>query len=142
MANTEKKIMTAEQANDAMHALSTTGDEQSISFEQAFDLVDKADTSKMTDLTLGFFEFEKNKEYTVFVKRLFKTTVKERETEVVEFLDRNKTPHMSGAAVLVNAVKKLTTIPCFIKIKCNGKTKGTEGSYYDLEITTFTGNVK
>lgn len=54
--------------------------------------------------------------------------------EAVLLIDRKKKSFITGAAVLVSSLKKLAS-PYPVKVKYNGKRKGANGTYFDLEVS-------
>jgi hypothetical protein len=110
---------------------------EGISDEDAFELMEKADSSKLKKLTGDYWKPSPG----VHVFKFMDMTTVEfdgQEQEAVVLLDKSGTTWVAGQAVLVNSLKKVTELPCFCKIIVDGgMVKGKNGSYYPMQVLTF-----
>lgn len=132
-----KKEISLEEAQEAFNRLATTGN-ASVTFEEAFDLLDGANDNALQELAAGYFTFEKVGETTGFVVEGFDTFQKDGKTvEVVKLRNRNGESFVNGDKVLVSACKRLGWLPMFVKVHYRGDLKSDKGSYKDLSVKTF-----
>lgn len=103
--------------------------------------MDEKEESEGVELTSNYLDFS---EWTAGEKRDYIFTRMGTFTKdtgdtipAVHLMDRTKKTFISASTVLVKSLEKTEKLPCAVRIACNGKVKGKNGSYYDLRVFTF-----
>ena len=105
---------------------------------------DKVPTSALQQLNSEYLKLEENSSYSFIF--LGMTTLKgkegsndaEREYEGVRLIDKDGKNYVSGLTVLVTELKKVTVLPCLVKIVTKKETKSSSGigKYLAMEVYT------
>jgi hypothetical protein len=111
---------------------------------QVLDAFDKVPTSSLQQLNSEYLKLEENSSYSYIFTGM--TTLKgkegsndaEREYEGVKLVDREGKNYVSGLTVLVTELKKVTVLPCLVKIVTKKETKSSSGmgKYLAMEVYT------
>jgi hypothetical protein len=106
--------------------------------QEYFELFEAKDSQEMRSLTSEYLKLEENKVYNfVFTGMTTFTTDQGEEKEAAVLVDKANATFISGAAVLVNAFKKIKEVPSFVRIVTGSKQKGANGSYLAMEVKTL-----
>jgi hypothetical protein len=142
---------TAEQLNDDLNLVHLGQKDLPVSMEEAFDLVEKSDTSKMVELTSTYFNFETKGDYVFIFEGMTTATLAQKDetgrmvnkkVEAVSLRNKAGETLINANAVLVNSCKKITSLPCFIKVQYLGDEKAQGGgTYKNLKVVTYPGAV-
>lgn len=111
---------------------------------QVLEAFDKVDTKHLQQLNSEYLKLDENSAYSfIFVGM---TTLKgkegasdaEREYEGVKLVDKAGKTLVSGLTVLVTELKKVTVLPCLVKIITKKETKSSSGmgKYLAMEVYT------
>jgi len=142
MSKTENKPkVSIEEANNVFNQLETTG-QSAVSFEEAFEMLQNAPDGSLENLSRSYFKFDKQGDYYFVVQGLSTMKKDDKVVEVVEMMNKEKEQFINGDQVFVTAVRKLTTIPCFVKVVYKGDVRNNKGTYKNLEVHTFSGNTQ
>lgn len=105
---------------------------------------DKVPTSALQQLNSEYLKLDESSSYSYIF--LGMTTLKgkegssdaEREYEGVRLIDRDGKNYVSGLTVLVTELKKVTVLPCLVKIVTKKETKSSSGmgKYLAMEVYT------
>lgn len=136
------KKLSPEEAQNALNLISIGRSEDAgCTFEEAMDILEKADPKGMTDLTRQYFTFEKHGVYTFLVEGMTRGDLKEsKDVELVLLKNKNHELFINGDKLLVDAAKKLTALPAYVRIEYVEDRKGPKGSYKVFKIHTFSQN--
>ncbi|HEX7904828.1 MAG TPA: hypothetical protein VF487_13210 [Chitinophagaceae bacterium] len=138
----EKKLSNVEPAvaANAFNDLLVKGN-SSLTYEEAFDLLDRTDDKMLVTLGADYFKFETIGQVNTFVVlAMDKIELKGKEVDVVRLQDREGKVWIAGDSVLVSSCEKLKLLPAWIKVTYNGDKKNTQGTYKDLTVKTFPVN--
>jgi len=111
---------------------------------QVLEAFDKVPTTSLQQLNSEYLKLDENSSYSfIFVGM---TTLKgkegsndaEREYEGVKLVDKAGKTLVSGLTVLVTELKKVTILPCLVKIVTKKETKSSSGmgKYLAMEVYT------
>lgn len=106
------------------------------------------DFSSVTDdqlqgLTSEYLQLKENKTYNlVFTAMTVFTGQKGGEVPAVELVNEEGTKFINGNTVLVNSLKKVTHMPCLVRIVTGKLVKSPNGSYLDMEVFVLPKAVK
>lgn len=105
---------------------------------------DKVPTTALQQLNSEYLKLEENSSYSYIFTGM--TTLKgkegsndaEREYEGVKLIDKDGKTYVSGLTVLVTELKKVTVLPCLVKIITKKETKSSSGmgKYLAMEVYT------
>jgi len=105
---------------------------------------DKVPTSALQQLNSEYLKLDENSSYSFIF--LGMTTLKgkegsneaEREYEGVRLIDKDGKNYVSGLTVLVTELKRVTVLPCLVKIVTKKETKSNSGmgKYLAMEVYT------
>jgi hypothetical protein len=132
-----------EQAREAMNNM-VIGRESALTWEQAFEILEKAPDEAMNTINGQYLELELGKTYNVVLEGFDtisvtdKFTKTKKDVEVVKLRDRNNQLLLCGAATVVSSCKRVEQLPAWIRIiVADKKKKGDGGDYYDTTVKTF-----
>lgn len=137
-------VYTAAEANEMLNDL-VNGKDAPISRAEIFALLETAGDTDLEELTGEYFTPVIGETYHMEVFGIGQATIQGKTLDVVKFRDKQGINFISGAAMLVNAAKKLTVFPAYLRVKCTGveKSEVAKGAkYFTFEIKTFPGNTK
>lgn len=135
MATTKKA--TAADAAETFNALATTGDAP-LTYDQAFEMLDKADDRELQSLSSDYFTFDEVGQKVSFIATGFDTaTIQGKDVEVVKLSDKDGKSYINGDKVLVSACKRLSILPAYVRIEYVKDIKNKVGTYKDLAVKTF-----
>lgn len=119
--------------------LMLTGQDSPLTYAECFEALKNAEPESMEEVSGSeFLHFEDDVTYDMLVYGIEEKVIKGKKMTVVLMRDENGVPFISGAAVLVNAVREHSQfLPDFFKITCRGKLTSAQGDYYDLQILRF-----
>lgn len=140
MSNKLSKVEPAKAAA-TFNELLVTGT-SSLSFEEAFEVLDRADDRQLTDLSAEYFKFTeemKGVAQSFVVEGMATVTLEGKEVQVVKLRNKEGKTFINGDTVLVSACSRLNTLPAYIRVTLLGvkKSNGSNKSYNDLSIKTF-----
>jgi hypothetical protein len=131
-----KKATTLDAA-ESFNALATTGDAP-LTYDQAFEMMEKADDKELQALSSDYFTFSKIGEKVSFVVLGFDTaTIQGKSVEVVKLADKDGKQYINGDKVLVSSSKRLQVLPAYIRVEYVKDVKTPVGTYKDLLVKTF-----
>jgi hypothetical protein len=113
---------------------------------EADSLIEKFESSEDDDLqklNTDYISFEENTKYNFIFNGM--TTMKTQEGEdlqCVVLIDKENVQHINGNKVLVNNLKRVTQIPCFVRIVTGKTIKGKNGSYLDMSVYVLPETIK
>lgn len=108
-----------------------------ITDEEAFDLLDQAKPSQLTELTGSYWNPTPGEHKFKFLEM---TTYQSDKGPVnaVKIQDRAGLNYVAAQAVLVGALRNVVEQPCFFKVIVGDvKIKGRNGDYYDMKVLVF-----
>ena len=132
---------TGDEANKAAYDLIMTGEQQKVSLEEAFDIVEAAKSEEMVDLSSSFLKMELGQRYVFLVRGVEQQMIKGKQVDVVKLENKAGQVFVGGDKMLVDAAKRLTQIPCFMKVYFKEEKSSPMGKYKFLEISTFASNI-
>jgi len=135
---TAKKDASLKDAQETFNAL-MLGQQTGVTYEQAFDMLADAPDAALKELSSEYFKFDQvGKSYNFVAEGLDTFQDKDgKDVEVVKLRDRDGNTFVNGDKVLVSAVKKLTTVPAFIKVTYLRDAQSARGTYKELSVKTF-----
>lgn len=126
-------------AQDSFNQLMVTG-QAPCSFDEAFEMLDKADMSALVDLSQEYYKFENMQEGEAvsFVCTGFGEFVKdEKVVPIVQLTDKEGRNFINGDKMLYSQCKRLSQLPAWIKVIYEGTQKNASGTYKKLRVVTF-----
>lgn len=141
-----KQKVTPEQIEKAESSLNllTLGQESPLTWKEAWDILEGADSAQMMQLNADYVNFELGKEYNMVfdgfqtITMTDKTSRQKKQVECVILRDKAGEKKLSGLAVLVSSCKNLTNQPAWIRITVGEKMiSGPNGNYMDITVRTF-----
>jgi hypothetical protein len=125
-------------AHEALNAIAT-GRESKLTWAEAFSVLEQAPDGAMRTLNADYLELKCGEVYNMAFDGMDTATLDGKTVEVVRLIDSKGNRFIHGSTVLVNACKKLQTIPCMIRItvKPDMVKTNTGGKYFDLTVKTF-----
>jgi hypothetical protein len=106
--------------------------------QDPFEQFEKMDDKDLASITADYLELAVNTKYNFkFMGMTTFTSERQGEVEAVILEDANGARFISGVTVLVNNLKKVTEMPCFVRILTKGKVKTKNGEYLDMDIMTL-----
>lgn len=130
-----KNNFTAEQAKDALNEIMLKGESSiGLTYDQAFEILEKADSVKMKNLAVDYFNFEKPGIFNFVFEGMDKAEMENREIDVVMLRDKEGKLFINGNAVLVNSLKKVQQLPALVRVEYKGDVKSAKGTYKDLAV--------
>src|SRR5262245_24907738 len=118
----EKPTPTMEEVNDAPNKL-ILGQTSPVTMQEAFDFMENIDTTQLEDLSRSYFDFKEIGNYVFLFTGMSKAKIDNKEVEVVELENKAGEQFINANAMVVNACKRVTTLPCFIVVKYVGEQK-------------------
>lgn len=135
--------LTPEKAQDSLNELLNLGETKSgVTYDEAFAILEKADASKMTELTSEYFNFEKPGTYNFVFEGMSTANIDGKTIDVVLLRDKEGKQLINGSAVLVNSLRKVTIMPTFVRVEYLGDEKAAKGSYKNLSVRVLPNAVK
>lgn len=113
-----------------------------VTYAECFDILDNTPDEALTELSGGdMIEWVIGKTLS-FSFEGFSTTKMIRnnitkDVELANLRDKNGKLWVTGAVMAVSALKKVESLPAFVKIFCEGKEQGPNGDYFVLRVRTF-----
>ena len=106
-----------------------------------FSTVDK---SLLVGLTQEYLNLEENKTYDVIFKSMSEFEGDKGTVEAVLLVGEDGMNYINGNTVLVNSCKKVTKIPCLIRIVTGDYVKSSKGTgkYLSMEVFTLSNNLE
>jgi len=132
---------TGEEANKLAYDMVMTSEEQKITMNEAFDIVEATESNQMVDLSSSFLKMELGKRYVFLVRGVESQMIKGKQVDVVKLENKDGQVFVGGDKMLVDAAKRLTQIPCFLKVFFKEEKSSPMGKYKFLEISTFATNI-
>ena len=103
---------------------------------------ENVDNSQLMSITKEYLSLEEKKTYNFcFMGIETMTNQKGQQVEAVSLIDKDGKQFISGSIVLVSNLKKVTKLPCLVKIVTKSEVQGQNGKYLDLDVYTFAGNM-
>lgn len=125
------------QANESLYSLAI-GQTAPLTRARAFEILAEAPDAALETLNADYFEMECGKTYNLLFTGLHTTTIQGKQVEVAELENEAGEKFIHGSAVLVNACKKIQSMPCMIRVIVKDKkVKSKEGEYFDLTVKVF-----
>jgi hypothetical protein len=135
--------LTPENAQDSLNELLNLGESKSgITYAEGFEILEKADSAKMTELTSEYFNFEKPGTYNFVFEGMSTANIDGKTVDVVLLRDKEGKQLINGNAVLVNSLRKVTILPTFVRVQYIGDEKSAKGSYKNLSVRVLPNAVK
>jgi len=113
--------------------------------EQASDLLkqfEQVDETQMVGLTADYLEMKENQTYNFIFLGMTTMTNNSKEIPAVELLDKNNKKFIHASTVLVNSLKKVTTLPCLVRIITKTLVKSEAGKYLDMDVLVIPATIK
>ena|ERR1700748_477798 len=129
-------VYTPQQALDFLNDL-LIGKEIPISREECFAILQNVKKEDMEEMTLPLFDYEKGKVYNLLYHGTERKSIKGKEQDVATVEDAEGKKFITTAVVLITSMRNVTQLPAFCRVECNGKTKTSNGEYYDLSVSVF-----
>jgi hypothetical protein len=131
----EKKKPSASEVNES---LALGGQDVGVTGKEAFDIMKNAKDSELTELTGDYLEFKAVGE----VKDLLFTgmthvTIDGKTMDAVELMDERGAKFVYSGIVVVSACKKLTQMPCYVRLIYKEDVKSANGVYKNIRVLTF-----
>jgi len=93
------------------------------------------DESELVSITEDYLKFEEDTTYNmVFVNTTKFTGDRGGEMDAVSLIDEEGKKWINAGTVLVNSLKKVTQLPCLIRIVTKGTIKSKNGQYLDMDV--------
>lgn len=132
------KQLTASDANEQLNTLYVSPDNASITFEEAFDLLESADEKQLVDLTSDYFTFEKKGEtHSFIVEGISEITIKNKAVKVAKVRNREGKSLLIGDKVFVSACERLQQLPAYVRVTYTGDKANANGEYKEFIIKSF-----
>ena len=133
MATTKEPVTSLQKAGSVQDELL-----EKLPSEQAKELMksfEEVKDEQLQQLTSEYLELLPNKVYNFIFTGVVKFQGKDREIDAVELVNSEGEKGISGLTVLVNSLKKVTQMPCYVRIVTKKKeTSGTGGKYLDMDV--------
>lgn len=130
-----KQKVSAEQASQALHELMTVGTtEIPCTYDEALEILENTDPKYLQTLNAEYWKPDAVGTFTFVFEGMDTATIDGKEVEVVKLSGKGGAKFIAGQTVLVNACKKLTTIPAFIYINYRGMKGSGQQKYMDIEV--------
>lgn len=108
-----------------------------ISKADGFALMQNVKKSELQELTSQYFSFDKKGSFFFIFYGMSKATVDGKIIDVVMLEDEQENKLINGNAVMVNALMKVETLPCYVRADYEGDVKSAKGTYKDIKVYTF-----
>ena len=104
----------------------------------------QVDKSLLVGLTQEYLNLEENKTYDVIFKAMSEFEGDKGTVEAVLLVGEDGMNYINGNTVLVNSCKKVTKLPCLIRIVTGDYVKSTKGTgkYLSMEVFTLSNNLE
>jgi len=136
MTETKKKP-TPSEVNEG---LSLGGKETGVTGKEAFDILKSAKTEELSEVTGDYLTFDKvGQQKDLLFTGMTKVTIDEKTMDAVEFVDEDGKKFVYSGVVVVGACKKLTQIPCYVRLIYKEDVKSASGTYKNIRVLTFPG---
>lgn len=128
---------------NAGNAVALPEDMTGIDDDAAFDLIEKADASQLKEMTSAYWKPSGAGTWVFKFTGMTTVSFDGDVQEAVELEDRNGIKYTAAQAVLVNSLKKVTELPTFCKVICDGrKLKSKQGEYFNMQVLVFPSAAK
>lgn len=135
--NSKETKPTGAEINEKLNEAFLGLDVLPVSKEEAFKIMAGAKIENLEELTSEYFNFEKVGVYDFILTGFTVARIEGKEVECVTMENEKGESLINGNAVLVNSAKKVSTMPCFLKVNYVGDVKTKAGSYKNLKVYTF-----
>lgn len=106
--------------------------------DKVFDEMEKKDSGKARELTANYIDFEEFEqgEERNYLFLGFDTFLDDQglARPAVRLMDKTRKTFICASVVTVKALQKVEKTPCPVRLKVNGKVKGKNGSYYNVNV--------
>lgn len=127
-------------AKDVNASLALGGADAGVSGKDAFEILKNAKDSDLEEITGEYLTFDKIGETKHFLFTAMTTvTIDGKTNEAVELVDENNNKFVYAGAIVVNTLKKLTQVPCYVRLTYKGEEKSKVGTYKVISVKTFPG---
>lgn len=135
--STQVQKYSAEQVKDFMNDI-LVGKETPISWQECFALLKDLPDEALTELSGGdMIEWIVGKTTSFSFEGFDTTTIDGKSVRLAKLRYEDGKLGVTSATMAVNALTKVTQLPAFVKIICEGKEKGKGGEYFILRVRTF-----
>ena len=134
----DPKQMSAGELSEKLNESLITGEEIPLTMEEQFAIFENIDSDELVNLTAEYFNFKTFGEYHFYFDGISTAKMEDKVIDVVMLRDKQNVSWINGNAVLVNSCRKITTIPCYLRIKYTEDVKAPGGGKYKkMDISHF-----
>jgi hypothetical protein len=97
---------------------------------------EKISSDGLTGLTQEYLELKQNTTYNLIFTGMstFKSSEGKGDVEAVLLVDKSAKQYINGNTVLVNSLKRVTAMPCLVRIVTGDMIKSSNGNYKYLDM--------
>lgn len=115
--------------------------EEPIDIDSMFESLSVKKTQELVETTANYlklddFKIGEEKDFIYLAKTVFARQDTGEAMQAVKLIDRDRNSWICAAQVVVENLSKIEKVPAAIRMRFNGKKKGKNGSYYDVQIFT------
>jgi hypothetical protein len=113
------------------------------SVDEMIDALENVSDDHFDDATSEYLELKEGEIFNGLFTGLTKfTNDKQQEIDAVMLTGKENKKYIYAGAVVVGSLKKVTTMPCLIRLTHKGKVKGKNGTYHDIQVQVLKPAVK
>jgi hypothetical protein len=138
-------------AQDAVQELIVTGETgKGVTFEQGMTIMENIDERMLTPLSgAQYLTFDKTGTFNFMFTGMDKMTSEDqrtgevKEVDAVKLLDKQGVEYINANTILVNSLKKVLQVPCYVRVEYTGDVKAKSGGKYkDLKVFVLPQTMK
>jgi hypothetical protein len=127
--------LSSEDVKTGLNELMLTGEAKNgVTYEQAFDILEKANEAQMQNIATDYFNFETKGTFHFMFEGMDTAEIDGKVIDVVRLRNREGKCLINGNAVLVNSLRKVTTLPAMVRVVYESDGKSAKGTYKDLKV--------
>jgi hypothetical protein len=113
------------------------------SVDEMIDALENVSDEHFEDATSEYLELKEGEIFNgLFTGMTTFTNDKQQEIEAVLLTGKENRKYIYAGAVVVGSLKKVTQMPCLIRLTHKGKVKGKNGTYHDIQVQVLKPAVK
>jgi hypothetical protein len=116
---------------------------EGVTLAEAFRILRETKDSELQEMTGEYLSFEKVGETKdLYFTGLTTLTIDDKTMDAAQFTDETGQNFVYLGVVVVSACKRLTQVPCYVRLKYVSDEKSANGTYKNIRVFTFPNAAK